>query len=124
MSSKNWSRAFAAGAPRFATKIRIEPIDLNTRTLAEHYRRKLARNHQFRRGLADELLRRIFGTLRPRQGQHAPLLSCALTETRWSTPSPANWQWSAYSIHQILRILIERQRVPEAVLYRATGAMP
>src|SRR6202035_4986956 len=40
-------------------KIRIEPLDLNTRTLAEHYRRKLARNHQFRRGLADDLLKRV-----------------------------------------------------------------
>src|SRR6185312_14721043 len=49
-------------------KTRIEPIDLNTHTLAEHYRRRLARNHQIRRGLTDELLNRIFSAERPRRG--------------------------------------------------------
>src|SRR5450631_4047697 len=39
-------------------RTRIEPLDQDTRTLAQHYRRKLAHNRQIRRGLADELLRR------------------------------------------------------------------
>src|SRR5580693_7630443 len=41
-------------------RTRIEPLELNTRTLAQHYRKKLAHNRQIRRGLADELLRRAF----------------------------------------------------------------
>src|SRR5579862_6749206 len=49
-------------------KARIEPLDLNTRTLAQHYRRRLARNTQIRRGLTDELLKRIFSAQRLRRG--------------------------------------------------------
>src|SRR5580698_3714350 len=41
-------------------RIRIEPLEQDTRTLAAHYRKKLAHNRQIRRGLADELLRRAF----------------------------------------------------------------
>src|SRR5579871_2895146 len=41
-------------------RIRIEPLERNTRTLAEHYSRRLARQQHMRRGLTDELLLRIF----------------------------------------------------------------
>jgi len=57
--SMSWWRACAACAP-VRNRTRIEPLELNTRTLAQHYRRKLARNRLIRRGLADELLRRAF----------------------------------------------------------------
>ena len=43
----------------------------NTRTLAQHYRRKLARNRMIRRGLADELLQRVFAPRRPRRAARA-----------------------------------------------------
>lgn len=89
-------------------KTRIEPIDLNTRTLAEHYRRRLARNHQIRRGLTDELLKRIFGVMPPRKGalractllrsQQAPLVNSVAREL----------DMEHYSVQQILRMLIER----------------
>jgi hypothetical protein len=89
-------------------KTRIEPIDLNTRTLAEHYRRRLVRNHQIRRGLTDELLRRIFSAQRLRRGamractllraQKIPLVNSVARELGIER----------YSVHQILRILIER----------------
>src|SRR5580692_1401935 len=49
-------------------RTRIEPLEQDTRTLAAHYRKKLAHNRQIRRGLADELLRRAFSdTQSPRQ---------------------------------------------------------
>jgi hypothetical protein len=91
-------------------KIRIEPIDLNTRTLAEHYRRRLARNHQISRGLADELLKRIFSAQRPRRlaarasallrAHKNPLVNAVARELGMER----------YSVHQILRMLIERSK--------------
>jgi hypothetical protein len=89
-------------------KSRIEPIDLNTRTLAEHYRRRLARNHQIRRGLTDELLKRIFSAQRLRRGatraatllraQKNPLVNAVARELGMER----------YSVDQILRMVIER----------------
>ncbi len=89
-------------------RIRIEPIDLNTRTLAEHYEQKLARNHQFRRGLADEVLKRIFSAQRLRRramrastllrSQKNPLINAVARELGLER----------YSVRQILRMLIER----------------
>src|SRR5580692_10733282 len=49
-------------------RTRIEPLEHNTRTLAQHYRRRLARERQYRRGLADELLRRAFTPEPSRRG--------------------------------------------------------
>jgi hypothetical protein len=89
-------------------KIRIEPIDLNTRTLAEHYRRRLARNHRIRSGLTDELLNRIFSTYRRRRNTvrasallrsyRKPLVKAVARELGMER----------YSVTQILRMLIER----------------
>jgi hypothetical protein len=89
-------------------RIRVEPLELNTCTLAQHYRRKLTRNHQFRRGLTDELLQKVFGSERPRRAavraatllraQKAPLVAAVARELGMER----------YSVHQILRMLIER----------------
>ena len=43
-------------------RARIEPIERNTRTLAQHYRRKLAHNRHYPPRLADELLQRLSAT--------------------------------------------------------------
>jgi hypothetical protein len=89
-------------------RIRIEPLDYNTRTLAQHYRRRLVRNRQIRRGLADELLRRAFTSERPRRNPlRAPTLLRA--ELRPLTGAVArSLKIERYSVEQILRMLIER----------------
>jgi hypothetical protein len=89
-------------------KIRIEPLEHNTRTLADHYRRRLARNDVFRRGLADEILKRIFATQRPRQG--APRASSLMRANKNPLVNAVarELDMERYSIHQILRMLIER----------------
>ncbi len=46
--------------PAVRNRLRIEPIESDTRTLADYYRQKLARLRQSRRGHADELLRKVF----------------------------------------------------------------
>jgi hypothetical protein len=94
--------------PPVRNRTRIEPLELNTRTLAQHYRRKLARNRLIRRGLADELLRRAFSPerSRPDAPRAATLLRTAL---RPLTPAVARaLRIERYSVEQVLRMLIER----------------
>jgi hypothetical protein len=89
-------------------KTRIEPIDLNTRTLFEHYRRRLLRNHQIRSGLPDELLNRIFGTQRPRR---TAMRACTLLRANRNplvNSVARELGMERYSVQQILRMLIER----------------
>jgi Putative zinc-binding metallo-peptidase len=89
-------------------RTRIEPLDSNTRTLAQHYRRKLAHNRLIRRGLADELLQRVFTPRRARRGtlRAATLLRA---EARRLTAAVARaLAVERYSVEQILRLLIER----------------
>ena len=89
-------------------RLRIEPIDLNTRTLAQHYRRKLAHNRQIRRGLADELLRRAFSAELPhrRSLRAATLLRAELP--RLSASVARSLDLERYSVEQVLRMLIDR----------------
>ncbi len=97
-----------ARRPPVRNRIRIEPLDHNTRTLAQHYRRKLARNRLIRRGLADELLQRAFTGERRRQD---PLRAATLlrAEARRLTATVARaLAMERYSVEQILRMLIER----------------
>jgi hypothetical protein len=92
-------------------RLRIEPLEHNTRTLAQHYRRKLARNRLIRRGLADELLQRAFSAEPPRRGalRAATLLR---THARSLTASVVRAIGSErYSAEQVLRMLIERSAV-------------
>ena len=89
-------------------RLRIEPLDHNTRTLAQHYRRKLARNRLIRRGLADELLQRAFTPERTRRDalRAATLLRA---DTRRLVAGVARALGAEhYSVQQILRMLIER----------------
>ncbi len=89
-------------------KTRIEPLELNTRTLAEHYRRKLARNHRIRRGLTDELLNSIFSTERPRRDATRAAAVLRSQKNRLVAGVSRELAMERYSVHQILRMLIER----------------
>src|SRR5215472_1437638 len=89
-------------------RLRIEPLEHNTRTLAQHYRRKLARNRLIRRGLADELLQRAFTSHPSRRGAvrattllrtHARALSASVARALVS---------ERYSVEQVLHMLIDR----------------
>lgn len=89
-------------------KIRIEPLEHNTRTLAEHYRRRLARNDVFRRGLADEILKRIFDTQRSRQGARRASSLMRANKNPLVNAVARELVMEPYSLYQILRMLIER----------------
>jgi hypothetical protein len=89
-------------------RTRIEPIDLNTRTLAEHYRRKLAHNRSTRRGVSDQLLKKVFTveSPRPRATRAATLLRAHRVTLVTSVARKLSAE--RYTVQQILRMLIER----------------
>ena len=89
-------------------RLRIEPLDRNRSTLAQHYRRKIARNRLIRRGLADELLQRAFAGQPPRRGA-LRATTLLRTHARALTPSVTRALGSErYSVEQVLHMLIER----------------
>ncbi len=94
--------------PPVRNRLRIEPIEENTRTLAQHYRRKLAHNRQYRLGLADELLRRIFSPERLRKGAARASTLLRAQEKQLTNAVARELAMEPYSINQILRMLIER----------------
>lgn len=89
-------------------RARVEPLSEDTRTLAQHYRRKLAHNRQIRRGLADELLRRAF-TAAPTRRQSLKAATLLRAQARGLTAGVARaLRIDPYSVEQVLRMLIER----------------
>ncbi|MBS0379559.1 MAG: putative zinc-binding metallopeptidase [Proteobacteria bacterium] len=94
--------------PPVRNRTRIEPLEHDTRTLADHYRRKLKANRLMRRGLADELLRRAFTEERtPRQ----PLRASTFLRTRarlLERVVARALDIDPYSVAQVLHMLIER----------------
>jgi hypothetical protein len=86
----------------------IEPLDHNTRTLAEHYRRKLAHNRMIRRGLADELLQRAFSPERVRKGAQRAATLLRADRRRLTGAVARSLKIDRYSAEQVLRMLIER----------------
>jgi hypothetical protein len=90
------------------SRSRIEPIDALTRTLGEHYEEKLERYRQYRRGLVDVMLSKVFTPNRARattpragtliRGARRELIDAVLREQGVAR----------YSAFQILRMIIER----------------
>jgi hypothetical protein len=86
----------------------IEPLRDNTRTLADHYRRKLRRYSLYRRTVTDHLLERVFTA--ERNGARARKASTFLREHNLALVNGTMREFGAarYSVEQILRIAVER----------------
>jgi hypothetical protein len=86
----------------------IEPLRENTRTLGEHYRRKLARHSRYRRTVTDHLLERVFMAARP--ATRARRASAFLRANTASLVNSAVREGLAerYSVEQIMRIVVSR----------------
>ena len=82
-SSTSCWRTCAARARRCAIAKSVEPLRENTRTLADHYRRKLRRYSMYRRTVTDHLLERVFTAERTSRARRARALSCARTACTW-----------------------------------------
>ncbi|MGH8297186.1 MAG: putative zinc-binding metallopeptidase, partial [Steroidobacteraceae bacterium] len=94
--------------PPVRNRIRIEPLETNTRTLAQHYRRKLARQRHYRRGLADEFLHRLFAPRPMRRGAIRAATLLRASRKSLITSVSRELGLDRYSVQQIVRMLIER----------------
>jgi hypothetical protein len=93
--------------PAVRNRIRIEPIESDTRTLGDHYRQKLARYRHYRRGMADELLRKIFSAERAMHSMRA----CTLLRTIKPSVIGAVAEEAGverYTVLQIHKMVVER----------------
>jgi hypothetical protein len=86
----------------------IEAVSHETRTLREHYERKLAHYRLPRRSGADELLLKVF-TAAPRSRDHLKAATL-LRELRLPLRQQIlrSGAFSEYLVHQVLRLMIER----------------
>jgi hypothetical protein len=86
----------------------VEPLSDNTRTLADHYRRKLARHNAYRRTVTDHLLERVFAAEKQRAGARRASTFLRAHETRLVKIAMRALGAERYSVEQILRIMVER----------------
>ena len=94
--------------PPVRNRLRIEPLADNTRTLADHYRRKLRRFSMYRRTVTDHLLERVFTPerLNARARRASTFLRAHSLELVNSTMRELHAE--RYSVEQILKIAVER----------------
>jgi hypothetical protein len=86
----------------------VEPLRENTRTLADHYRRKLRRHSMYRRTVTDHLLERVFASEQP--VARAPRASTFFrAHSTWLVNGVVRELGAErYSVEQILKIMVER----------------
>jgi hypothetical protein len=111
-------RELEGARPSVRNRIRIEPLEQNTRTLAQHYRAKLARVRGYRRGFADTVLKRVFS---PQPDARALRASTLLRGARGVLVAAAVRELGTerYSVQQHLRMLIDRS---DALKLYVTGS--
>jgi hypothetical protein len=87
---------------------RVEPIASDTRTLAEVYRGKLERYRHYRRGLAADMLQKLFSPEPARPGTMRAATLLRANKEQLVAAVARSLSLERYSIHQILRMLIDR----------------
>jgi hypothetical protein len=97
-----------AAQPIVSDRSTIEDVTQETRTLREHYERKLARYRLPRRSGADELLLKVFTSV-PRT-RASPKAASVLRYMRTGLRQQIlrSGAFSEYLVHQVLRLMIER----------------
>jgi len=86
----------------------VEPLRENTRTLADHYRRKLARHKIYRRTVTDHLLERMFSAEKLRVNARRASTFLRAHETHLVASTMRELGVERYGVEQILRIVVER----------------
>jgi Putative zinc-binding metallo-peptidase len=94
--------------PPVRNRRRIDAIGDDRRTLAAVYRRKLARRRHERRGLAGELLLKVFSAGRERPGALRAATLLRSSKGRLVAWASRDLGLERYSLYQILRMLVER----------------
>jgi len=86
----------------------VEPLRENTRTLADHYRRKIARHSMYRRTVTDHLLERVFSAEKQRANARRASTFLRAHEAQLVGITMRALGAERYSAEQILRIMVER----------------
>ena len=94
--------------PAVCSRRYIEPLHENRRTLAEHYAEKLARRGAWRRGVADDLLRRVFTDQPERAGRLRAATWLRAAKPQLVSAAARETGTDRYSAYQVLRIAIAR----------------
>lgn len=95
-------------APPVRTRAHIESITTNTCTLAQHYRRKTARYHRYRRGVLDGLLQWLFSAERPRKDAVRAATVLRAHQRALSAAVSRELGLPRYSVQEIMRTMIDR----------------
>jgi hypothetical protein len=94
--------------PPVRNRRRVEPIASDTRTLGEVYRGKLERYRHYRRGLAQDLLQKLFTPEPARPGTMRAATLLRANKEQLVAAVARNLPLERYSVREILRMLIER----------------
>ena len=86
----------------------VEPLRENTRTLAEHSRRKLVRHSMYRRTVTDHLLERVFAAQKMRASARRASSFLRAHESHLVNATMRELGAQRYSVEQILNIVVER----------------
>ena len=93
--------------PLVRRRDRVEPLEVNQRTLAQHYRSKLAHARSRRGILADRLLERVF-SLEPGARALPAATLLRAHKVRLLASITRNSGVDRYAAHQVLRVAIQR----------------
>jgi hypothetical protein len=104
---QQYAGEIAANPPSVRSRDRIEPLEVNRRTLAEHYRSKLARARTHRGLLADRLLHRIYSIEADARALTAATLLRS-NKSKLLTSLIRATGVDRYAAHQVLRTAIAR----------------
>jgi hypothetical protein len=122
-------RELAHHRPLVHCRDRVEPLEGSDRTLAQHYRSKLARSRRLRRAHTDRLLQRLFSRERAPRARTAAALLRANKSALLAALERATGV-DRYGAHQILRSAIQRSehlglyvRGPQRQCLRAARTM-
>jgi hypothetical protein len=94
--------------PKVRARVRIEPLEHNTRTLAEHYRRRHATRVRARRGATDELLSQVFTTRPARRDTLRAATFLREVKPALVAAVVRDAGVNRYTVYQVLRRAIER----------------
>lgn len=97
----------AAGRPLVRSRALIEPLSTNRRTLAQHYREKLARQKDWRSEAIDGMLMRVFAKRPARRGVMRAANFLRAHRRELLAPSSVYGDFDHYTLHHALRIAID-----------------
>lgn len=103
-------REVGSRAPAVRRRELVEPLASNKRTLAEHYRRRAAQRIHHRRGLADEMLQRVFTPVRLRANTSSAVTILNAHKALLTRRVMKDCGVDRYTAYQIFRMVAARAR--------------